>query len=91
VVGHLDHLALARSEALDDGADEVFRDVDGEDFDGSISSPLMRLVTISGRETISSKPSRRIISMSTESWSSPRPSTLKVSGEPVVSCGSRRW
>ena len=33
VVGHLDHLALARSEALDDGADEVFGDVDGEVLD----------------------------------------------------------
>ena len=28
VVGHLGHLALARSEALDDGADEVLGDVD---------------------------------------------------------------
>ena len=34
MVGHLDHLALARSEALDDGADEVFGDVDGEELVG---------------------------------------------------------
>ena len=45
----------------------------------------MRRVTISGRPAISSKPSRRIISISTASCNSPRPSTLKVSGDPVSS------
>src|SRR6185437_1909467 len=34
VVRHLHHLALARAEALDDGADEVLRDIDGEVLDG---------------------------------------------------------
>ncbi len=34
VVVHLDHLAAARAEALDDGADEVLGDVDGEVLDG---------------------------------------------------------
>ncbi len=51
--------------------------------DGSMSWPSTRLVTMVGRETRSSKPSRRIISMRTESWSSPRPSTLKVSAVSV--------
>ena len=34
VIGHLDHLTFSGSEALDDGANEVFGDVDGEDFGG---------------------------------------------------------
>ena len=47
--------------------------------------PSTVLVTISGRPAESSKPSRRIISIKIASCSSPRPSTLKVSGEPVSS------
>ena len=50
---------------------------------GSMTWSSMRFVTISGRLTISSKPSRRIISIRMPSCSSPRPSTLKESGEPV--------
>ena len=34
MVGHLGHLALSGSEAFDDRADEVFRDVDGEELGG---------------------------------------------------------
>ena len=41
----------------------------------------------SGRETASSNPSRRMVSMSTDKWSSPRPDTLYLSG---VSPGSTR-
>ena len=33
MIDHLGHLAFSRSEALDDGADEVLRDVDGELLD----------------------------------------------------------
>ena len=52
---------------------------------GSMRTPSTVLVTISGRPAISSKPSRRIISIRIASCSSPRPSTLKASGEPVSS------
>ena len=47
------------------------------------------LVTISGRDTCSSKPSRRIISMRIASCSSPRPTTLNASGESVSSHADR--
>ena len=50
-------------------------------------TPLISLTTISGRDTCSSKPSRRIISIRIASCSSPRPSTLNCSG---VSVGSTR-
>ena len=49
--------------------------------------PLTSLVTMSGRETWISKPSRRIISIRIDSCSSPRPSTFICSG---VSVGSTR-
>ncbi len=52
---------------------------------GSMRTPSTVLVTISGRPTLSSKPSRRIISIRTPSCISPRPSTLKLSGESVSS------
>src|SRR4029453_7961848 len=44
--------------------------------------PTVRVMT-SGRDTSSSWPSRRICSISTASWSSPRPCTSKVSGDSV--------
>ena len=52
---------------------------------GSTVWPLTSLVTMSGRDTWSSKPSRRIISIRIESWSSPRPSTFICSGVSVAS------
>ena len=52
---------------------------------GSTTWPPSSLVTISGRDTWSSKPSRRIISMRIESCSSPRPRTFICSGESVSS------
>ena len=52
---------------------------------GSITWPLTSRVTMSGRETCSSNPSRRIISIRIDSCSSPRPSTFICSG---VSVGS---
>ena len=55
---------------------------------GSMSLPSTRLVTISGLPTMSSKPSRRIISRRIESCNSPRPSTLKESVLPVSSTRS---
>ena len=54
---------------------------------GSISLPSTRLVTISGFPTMSSKPSRRIISIRIESCSSPRPITMN---ESVVAVSSTR-
>ena len=54
---------------------------------GSMSLPSMRLVTISGLPTMSSYPSRRIISIRIESCSSPRPITLN---ESVLSVSSTR-
>ena len=50
-------------------------------------TPLISLTTISGRDTCSSNPSRRIISIRIASCNSPRPSTLNCSG---VSVGSTR-
>ena len=52
---------------------------------GSTSTWSIVLVTISGRETCTSKPSRRIISMRMDSCSSPRPMTFTCSGESVFS------
>ena len=50
---------------------------------GSWSLPSTSRVTTSGLPTVSSKPSRRIISTSTASWSSPRPCTSHASGRSV--------
>ena len=70
---------------------------------GSMRLPSISLVTISGLDTWSSKPSRRIISIRIASCSSPRPSTLNCSGVSVgstwsetlpsssLSSRSRRW
>ena len=52
---------------------------------GSTISPLMVFVTMSGRDTCISKPSRRIISIRIDSCSSPRPTTFICSGESVGS------
>ena len=66
---------------------------------GSCSLPSISRVTTCGLPTVSSKPSRRIVSTSTASWSSPRPCTSQVSGRsvsstridtlPTSSCSSR--
>jgi len=50
---------------------------------GSWTCPSTSWSSTSGRDTWSSKPSRRICSMSTASCSSPRPRTSNVSGEAV--------
>ena len=55
---------------------------------GSCTLPLISLVTTCGLPTVSSKPSRRISSTSTASWSSPRPCTSQVSGRSVGSTRS---
>ncbi len=55
---------------------------------GSCLSPAsFSMITTSGRPTASSKPSRRMVSISTERCSSPRPETLNFSG---LSPGSTR-
>ena len=54
---------------------------------GSTVWPPICFVTMSGRDTCSSKPSRRIISIRIDSCSSPRPTTFICSG---VSVGSTR-
>ena len=46
--------------------------------------PSTFCVRISGLPTVSSKPSRRIISMRMASCSSPRPITLNVSGRDLL-------
>ena len=46
---------------------------------GSWTSPSTSRRSTSGRDAVSSKPSRRICSMRTASWSSPRPRTSKAS------------
>ena len=55
---------------------------------GSIFTPSISLVTMSGRDTCSSKPSRRIISIRIDSCSSPRPITFICSGVSVSSTRS---
>ena len=50
---------------------------------GSTTWPPISLVTMSGRETCSSKPSRRIISIRIDSCSSPRPTIFICSGVSV--------
>jgi hypothetical protein len=47
---------------------------------GSCFSPSISFMITSGRDTPSSKPSRRMVSISTDRCSSPRPDTLKRSG-----------
>ena len=55
---------------------------------GSCSLPSISRVTTWGLPTVSSKPSRRMVSTSTASWSSPRPWTSQVSGRSVGSTRS---
>ena len=55
---------------------------------GSQSTPSISRVSTSGLPTVSSKPSRRIVSTSTASWSSPRPWTSQASGRSVGSTRS---
>ena len=55
---------------------------------GSCSLPLTSRVTTCGLPTVSSKPSRRMISTSTASCSSPRPCTSHASGRSVGSTRS---
>ena len=50
---------------------------------GSWRLPSISFVSTSGLPTVSSKPSRRISSTSTASWSSPRPCTSHASGREV--------
>ena len=52
---------------------------------GSCTTPSTSRVTTCGLPTVSSKPSRRIASTSTASWSSPRPWTSQVSRRSVSS------
>src|SRR6185503_2078402 len=47
---------------------------------GSWVWPSTSWSSTSGRETVSSKPSRRICSIRTASWSSPRPDLVRVAG-----------
>src|SRR5437764_770917 len=51
---------------------------------GSCTLPSISRVTTCGLPTVSSKPSRRISSTSTASWSSPRPCTSHASGRSVA-------
>ena len=55
---------------------------------GSINWPSSSLMITSGRETASSKPSRRIFSIRIERCSSPRPETRNLSGSSV--CSTRK-
>ena len=55
---------------------------------GSCTLPSTRRVTTCGLPIVNSKPSRRICSTSTSSWSSPRPCTSQVSGRSVGSTRS---
>ena len=48
---------------------------------GSCTSPATFFVITSGRDTPSSYPSRRMVSMSTAKCNSPRPETMNLSGE----------
>ena len=55
---------------------------------GSISTPASLRVITRGRDTWNSYPSRRMVSMRIERWSSPRPFTVNVSGWSVSSTRS---
>ena len=55
---------------------------------GSWITPSISRVSTCGLPTVSSKPSRRIVSTSTASWSSPRPCTSHESGRSVGSTRS---
>ena len=79
VGAHLLEPGLAAGERGLDLADEVGRDVDGDPLVRLLDVPSTSRRMTSGRLAVSSKPSRRICSMRTASWSSPRPRTSNVS------------
>ena len=81
VVVHLQHLALARAQLFNHHTDVVFRDVHGQRFHRLAQLSIHNFGYNFRPAYLSSKPSRRIISIRMESCSSPRPSTLKASGE----------
>ena len=85
VVDHVLHPALAQREHLRDHAEEVLGHVDRQPLDRLVQLPSISRVTTCGLPTVSSKPSRRIVSTSTASCSSPRPWTSQVSGRSVSS------
>ena len=86
VVDHLLHAALAQGQQLGDDADVVLGHVDRSGARRARGRlPSISRMTTCGWPTVSSKPSRRIISTSTASCSSPRPWTSQVSGR-SVSC-----
>jgi hypothetical protein len=88
VVDHLLHPALAQAEQLGHHADVVLRHVDREALERLVERPVDLLGDHRGLPTVSSKPSRRIVSTSTASCSSPRPCTSQVSGRSVGSTRS---
>ncbi len=84
VVDHLLHPALAHRQRLGDDADVVLGHVDRQSLDRLVwSCRRSRGSRTRGWPAVSSKPSRRIVSSSTTSCSSPRPSTSQVSGRSV--------
>ena len=85
VVDDLLHAPLAQGEQLGDDPHVLLGDVDGEPVDGLVHLAVDSLVSTCGLPTVSSKPSRRIISTRTASCSSPRPCTSQVSGRSVGS------
>ena len=74
---HLDHLALALAHLLHDDAGMLLVDVDDDLLDRLEQLARLRRLrnTTFGRDTPSSKPSRRMVSMRMASCSSPRPET----------------
>ena len=78
---HLEQLALALRQLLHDDAGVALIDVDDDLFDrlqlGRRRASVLN--TTLGRETVSSKPSRRMFSIRMASCNSPRPATSKAS------------
>ena len=75
---HLDHLGLALRHLLHDDAGMLLVDVDDDLLDRLEQLARRRrsfLNTTRGRDTASSKPSRRMVSIRIASCSSPRPET----------------
>ena len=83
VVDHLLQPATPKTHQLGDDADEVFGDIHRQALDRLVEVAVDLRVTTCGLPTVSSKPSRRIISTRTASCSSPRPWTSQVSGRSV--------
>ena len=92
VIDHLDHLAFAAAEFLDDHADEGFRAVDHQQFEG-----LVQFAVHVARQDFGLCPplARSLRAASFRSgWqaaSSPRPITLNASGRRLPPRGWRRW